>query len=115
METITIRRGDTYSYSMTFKTSGEVPAPVDLTGFTVWFTVRKCYASTAINSDLDAVISKEFTDGDASGVIVFDLGKSDTNIPAGSYLYDIQYDDASGHRKSTNPASFIVEPDVTRS
>ena len=62
---------------------------VDITGQTVYFTVKKKKGGST--SDSDALIAKTATLTDASnGVATVTITNSDTNIQPGEYYYDIR-------------------------
>lgn len=108
-----IKRGDTDSFSINFL--DENKAPIDLTGWTVWFTVRNTPADTLTQDDNDALISKKYTNLDKSGSIVVELSETETNKDAGTYYYDIQFKDKLGNISSTDTYRFIIKNDITRS
>jgi len=81
-----VTRGDTKSYQLKFK--DENGNAVDITGWTVYFTVKRKVNDT----DANAVIVKNVTSHtDASaGETVIALSCTDTNL-IGNYYYDIQF------------------------
>ena len=116
MATITDRRivrGDDDSFSILFKdNSGNL---LDLTNYTVWFTVRRYLPSTAIESDTDATISIMIDYFPNLGTVSIELTSEMTDIDSGNYYYDIQYKKPNGKIKSTGYFKFTVVDDVTRS
>lgn len=109
MEKIEVIRGDDLTIELAL--TEEDGTPVNLTGTTVFFTVKKKLA----DSDEDAVISKEVTDHTEpeNGVAVISLDNDETDIAAGIYHWDIQILNA-GKISSINYGIFRVIPDVTR-
>lgn len=85
--------------------------PINLTGSTVFFTVKK----NKTDVDNDAVIKKEITsfDDPTSGVALLELSKSDTDISPRSYYFDVQIKDSGGKISSSSVGRFIVSQDVT--
>jgi hypothetical protein len=83
---LSIKRGDTWSRTLYFEDGDG--APIDITGWTVFFTAK------AKVDDLDAaaVISKTITvfTNPTAGEAGISLSSTDTNQVIGSYLYDIQ-------------------------
>lgn len=69
-------RGDTVSYAMTFTTNS---VAMDITGATIWFTLKKSRNDT----DAQAVLQKELTSHSdpTHGITTMSLTSTDTNIP----------------------------------
>ena len=114
MKSITVKRNDTRDIPITFE-AGEL----DITGYTIWFTVREDIPDTSTSDDTDALIAikqlpAELTDP-TNGTTTITLSSSDTNIDVGKYKYDIQYETATGEIHSTDIGMFVVEGDITRS
>lgn len=84
--------------------------PVDITGGTVFFTVKK----NLYDSDNEAVIKKEITnfESPSEGKAILQLSRDDTDIVARDYYYDVQLvlDDKV---TSSDRGEFIVRHDVT--
>jgi len=83
---LSIKRGDTWSRTIYFEDEDGVA--IDITGWTVFFTVK----AKADDLDAAAVISKTitvFTDP-TNGEAGISLTSTDTNQTIGSYLFDIQ-------------------------
>ena len=85
-------RNTTKAYEVNFTKNG---TPEDITGWTVYFTVK----SKMSDSDLNAKIKKAITthDNPTTGVALIELTASDTDIVAGNYYYSIDYKDADGN------------------
>lgn len=103
-----IRRDDV-SFDLTFTdVDGD---PINLTGATVFFTVKK----RATDPDDEAEISKSITsfDDPTSGVALLELTTSDTDMSAGRYLFDIQLKTVDGKIVSSTAGNFLVTQDIT--
>jgi hypothetical protein len=104
-------RGDTHTINLTFSESGTA---VDITGYTVFFTVN---ASNSPTTDSAAVIEKSVTSHIAPtlGQTRITLDASDTDaITPGTYYYDIQLKDGSSNITSLPKDKFIIVSDITR-
>lgn len=91
------------------------PVPFDITGYTVTFTVK---APTALSSSSDAgaVIQKAVSSHTSQYNTVIALSSEDTRIPAGKYVYDIQFSDGNpDHTTSSRPQEIEFIEDVTKS
>lgn len=111
--TIIVNRGDDTGLTLTFKDENGVA--VDLTGSTLFFTVKNGdYADEA--DDTDAEIAKEVTthDDPTNGITSVSLTNSDTDLEAGDYVYDFQLKDSSNKIMSTQAGIFRVRADVTK-
>ncbi len=115
MSDLAIKRGDTTAFSILFTDSDG--AAIDLTGYTVWFTVRKTKPLTSVTDDTAADIAKELT-GQVTfptGEVVVSLTASDTTIDYGKYFFDIQYKTPGGGIYSSSVGTCLVSSDITRS
>ena len=105
-----LHRGDTDKYLLTFQ---DKPGnPVDITGTTIWFTIKVNCTFDDINASLQKKIT---THTDAlNGKSEIDLTHDDTNnLSPGIYYYDIQLVD--GDEVTTVLYGNIrILPDVTR-
>jgi len=113
MDDINIIRGDTDTITVTF--IDDAGDAIDLTGATVWLTVRRSVPATTIVDDTDALISKVFTTGDITGIATFDITKTDTTYDIAKYYYDVQYKDTSDKIITVGVANWNITYDVTRS
>jgi hypothetical protein len=106
---IEIIRGDDISFATTF--TDENGDAVNLTGSTVFFTVKEDYDKT----DAEAVISKSVIShtSPASGITSIVLTNSDTTITPGDYYWDIQIKDSNSKISSIKAGKFIVSADIT--
>ena len=107
-------RGDSDDFTITFQDSNG--NPIDITGYTVWFTVRSSMPSTSVSDDSDAVISVKNTTHSAPlfGESLISVSPDDTNIDPRTYYYDIQYKKPDGSIHSTGHYKYVVVKDVTR-
>jgi len=107
-------REDTDTFSITFATRNGTP--INITGYTIWFTVRSTIPATTITDDTDAIISKQAVlTSPALGVATVSVTSDDTNIDVGSYFYDIQYKKPDDSIYSSGAYNYIVKADITRS
>jgi hypothetical protein len=106
---LSVNRKTTKNFILTFTTSGSVQ---NITGWTVFFTVKKKTSQL----DTEASISKTITSHTTplSGITTITLTDTDTDIPSGDYVYDITYIDTSNNRKSTGVGTFRVMDYVTQ-
>lgn len=113
---ITVNRGDSLPITFYYTDSNDVA--INLTGYTLWFTVRKKIAPTSIKTDDDAVISVKQTGAQivspTDGMTIFSLTPEMTDVPPDTYIYDIQIKNTMGVIKSVSVDDFIVEGDGTR-
>lgn len=108
---ITLIRADDATYDVTIvDEDGEV---VDITGFTIKFTVRE--------NPLDSigVISKTTSSGisltdPTNGVCRITITSADSTIDPGRYIYDVEVTNLSGKKTTVIIDSFIIKPDVSR-
>ncbi len=115
MREFRIIRGDDYSSTITFTDqSGE---PINITGYTVFFTVKRKGTLKGSDTDTQAIIAKTITvhSDPTEGQTTLTLTNTETTIlPTGSFVADIQIKDDSGLIASSQVFSFRVLPDVTR-
>lgn len=103
-----IRRDDV-TFDLTFTdVDGD---PINLTGTTVFFTVKK----KSSDPDDEAFIEEEITvfDDPTSGVAQLQLSAAQTDIAAGRYLFDIQLKTVDGKIASSSVGNFFVSQDIT--
>lgn len=107
-------RGDTDSFTITFRDANG--NPIDITGYTVWFTVRSSVPKTSTTDNTDAVISVKNTNHSdpTNGQTLIAITSSDTEIDPKTYFYDIQYKKPDGTVHSTGYFKYIVSADITR-
>lgn len=103
MQDLNLVRKTTKTLKVTFSNSD---GPIDITGYTLYFTVKK----TPSQSDSLANIFKTVTThtNPTAGETQILLTPEDTDIPQGSYIYDLCYITSSNNRYSTVPKNFIV-------
>lgn len=107
---ISVIRGDDVTLTMTFRDSDG--NAIDITGGTVFFTVKKRLSQT----DAQAAIQKEVTSHSdpTNGQTRVALSKTDTDITPGVYKYDFQLRTAGGSIQSSSAGRFTVKRDVTQ-
>lgn len=104
-------RGDDHTINLTITDSD---GAVDLTGYTVFFTVND---SKEPASDASAVIQKDVTSHSSptTGQTAIQLDPADTaSVTPGTYWYDIQLKDGSGNITSFPKDRFTLVSDITR-
>lgn len=107
--TLEIYRGDDVSWDLIFKDSEGVP--IDITGYTFFFTVKENKADT----DDEALITKTVdthTDP-TNGETEINLSSTLTNITPGLFWYDIQQKDNIGKIKTLVVGRIRVHEDIT--
>lgn len=108
MDTITVIRGDSASFDITFKDRDG--NPINLTNATVFFTVK----SNVTDEEEDALITKDIVDfaNVETGVATVVLTPSDISS-VGEFFYDVQLKDGEGKISSSGVGRFIVNRDIT--
>lgn len=103
-------RGDHVSLPITITDSDDTA--VNLTGSTVFFTVKKQLEDV----DASAVIQKDITahSNPTAGETQIDLTSSDTDIDPGTYHWDLQIKDSLGNISSIHSEVLKVVDDVTK-
>ena len=109
---ITIIKRDSYSFPIIFKDAN--CAVMDITGYTLFFTVKTL--ANLDNADTSALIQKSITShtDPTHGESLITLTSTDTDQTAGTYYYDIQIKSPSGNISSCVKGEFIIEQDVTK-
>lgn len=112
-----IERGDSGTLNFTF-TQGS--GRYDITGATVYFTVRSLGTLidlTSTTDDTGASIAKsQSSHTDASnGETSISITKTDTTIAPGAYKYDVQIKTSGGDIFTIIKGDCIINSDVTRS
>ena len=109
---IEVVRGDDDVRTITFKDA--TGTAIDITGWTVFFTVKR--ADT--DADASAVLTKNITSHTTplSGITTLTLLNTDLDALSGVYVYDLQVktDDAPAKIYTIMKGPFIVHNDVTR-
>jgi len=113
---INIIRGNTTTFNILFKDNNG--AVMNITDYTVWFTVRATVPATSVHTDVGAVIAVKqlpaaLTDP-LIGKTTFTLTPTNTDIDPGIYVYDVQYSTDDDDRYSSAIGNFSVTPDITR-
>ena len=114
-------RGDTFQAPVVI-VDARTQQPIDVTGWTVWFTSKFAYQ----NPDLQAAFRADNIPGGAGGVTFVDAGLGQVLVvapPLATYgygdgptdlLYDVQVEDAGGVITTVEVGTLTVHPDVTR-
>lgn len=108
-----IKRWDQYNKAVEF--SDNLGAPVDITGATVYFTVRT--ESTIWDADdTTAIIQKDVTlHSDAiNWKTTIPLTSTDTDQTPWDYLWEIQIKFSSGDIRTTNTDTIRIVQDLTK-
>jgi len=104
-------RGDTFKKTLKF--TDENGNPIDITGWTVYFTVKKPAYVPDDSDDSEAL--KQIIINVASGTSgVCTISWENVDISPFEYAYDIQIKKATGEVLTMLYGKFIVEADVTR-
>ena len=107
---LSVYRGDTASITVTIVDSDG--AAFDLTGYTTKLTVK----NSADDNDAHAVIGPitATVATPASGIGIFALSITDTDVVVKEYVYDVQINDGSTDKKTVTKRTFTVTQDVTK-
>lgn len=102
--------GEDRSYTLTFTDDND--AAINITGYTIWFTVKENPADT----DANALIQKEITSHTtpASGITTITLTDDDTDVTLGNHYYDIQMMDTSALITTVLVGRFKVNRRITQ-
>jgi len=105
-----VTRGDSVDWDIYF--NDEHNANIDITGWTLFFTVK----DNAGQVDDDAKIKKDITThtDPINGKSTISLSSSDTANLLGNYLYDIQVKKSTGQIKTIAEGILVVSKDITR-
>ena len=110
-QAITMYRGD--GYPITLKLTDKITgAAIDLTGCSLIMTVSTLEYPPDNSTklfDVDGVLDTDPTTGRVS----FTPNPSDVAVP-GSYFYDIQLTNPSGHVRTVAKSTFAVFQDITK-
>lgn len=111
MNIMTIQKGNPYSAVITVTTNGSA---YDLTGKTVFFTLKKSNDYTA--NDAGALITKNITvhTNPTAGITTLILSDTQTNIAIGEYKADIRIYSAGGVKLNTETFLAKVVDIVTK-
>lgn len=107
-QTLEIFRRDYKTFTVTVKDSAK--AVVNLTDYDAKFTAKLKSTDTDAQAKIgpiDGTISAP-----ATGVISFTLTSTDTNIPAGTYFFDVQIS-KTGDVKTVAYGKLIIIQDIT--
>lgn len=110
MSNITIKKGNPYTATITVTDEGG--NAYDLTGKTVFFTVKKISDKTA--ADTSALITKDISShtNPSGGITTLSLTTSQTNIAVGVYKWDIRIYSASPAVQLNSDSGYCEVEDV---
>jgi hypothetical protein len=113
MATLTIKRATIYTATLTI-TNDVTGAAYDLTGKTVFFTVKKT-VSPSDTTDATYVIKKDITVHSAPtlGQTTLSLTAAETNVTAGNYIWDCKVF-VAGTNLNTDSGNCVIEGTVTK-
>lgn len=103
-KTITVVRSSTFVRTLNFTYEGN---PLDITGATVTFGVKKNPSDTSFIIQETAVLTDP-----SNGVAVITIASATTDISAKKYYYDIKLLEASGRVTLPPSQLFIIEQGV---
>jgi hypothetical protein len=87
-----IQKGTTKTYEIQFQKNG---APIDITGWTIFFTLKEKMSDTDANAIIKKTLNTPFELPNAvEGIALITLLTTDTNIDTKSYYYDITVQNA---------------------
>jgi hypothetical protein len=109
---LTMRRGDTVKLNITVTRGGSA---VDLTGASIWFTVKNAVTDADPGVFQKTVGSGIVVTNAAAGQAQITIANADTSAIVGSrtLLYDIQVKEAGGDITTVANGTITVSPDVT--
>jgi len=107
---LSIKRGDSWSKTMYF--NDENGNNIDITGWTIFLTVK----AKADDLDAAAVISKTITtfSDPTAGIAEISLTPTDTNQVIASYVYDIQVKTNVGEIYTIVEGILTITKDITQ-
>lgn len=115
MNKLQLRQGNDESLTITF--TDENGAAIDLTGCTVFFTVKPGpHLEDTDTTDAQAKITKTITSipNPTLGIVNIPLTSVQTNIPVGSYYYDIRIKYSDGKLSNSDVGACDVIKTVTK-
>ena len=103
-------RGTSIQETITVRVNG---APIDITGYTFYFTVKT--TPDDVVDDSTALIQKTWTthSNPTAGETILLVDAADTDIPKGTYFYDIQYKSPSGLVEGSGAKKFKILESAT--
>jgi len=106
---LVVIKGDTIP--LTFTVTDYLGTPIDLTGSTTKFTVKK----KVDDPDNKAIIAKSWSvhTSPTTGVTDIILSRDDTFRQPGTYFWDFQITGSGGAISTADLGEFIVKPHVT--
>lgn len=112
--TITIYRGDDFELPLQFWTDSAKTTPIDLTGCTIYFTVKKRADNDL--TDAAAIFTKTVTSHTNAAQGQTKVVGVPADMKAQSpkeYTYDIQLKDSGDKIKTLTKGTFVLEAEIT--
>lgn len=106
---IVVYRGDEFSMQLEFKDEDGVV--IDITGWTIFFTVKKKLDDPDTAAKLSVTVSP--TDP-TNGIALVTVPNTETDNLSGVYYYDFQFKKADGTIQTLVSGGITFEKDVTR-
>ncbi len=100
-----IKKKSTKSYEAVF-TNKQTGAPIDITGWTLYFTVKESMKDSDANAKIDIKIT-DHTDP-KNGKSLISLTKINTNLTAKSYYYSFDFKDDEENEDTLFEGFFVV-------
>jgi hypothetical protein len=79
---------DTKLYTFKIAKDG---VPVNITGWTIFFTVKQNYSDSDVNAKIAKVVVCPANSDSTNGIGYVSLTITDTNLPVGKYVYDFKF------------------------
>jgi hypothetical protein len=106
---IVVYRGDDFAMRLVFTDENE--AVIDITGWTIFFTVKR----REVDPDTKAVISVTISPTDpTNGIALVTVSNTITDVLSGLYYYDFQFKKADGTVQTLVDGGITFEKDITR-
>lgn len=105
-------RGDSYPKGYVI-VDEDTKLPIDITGYGFKFTVDSRKEPDDESTQQFQVVGAPDIDL-ASGKVTFTPSPSQTDIPPGSYYYDVEMTDSSSHIRTIRKDKFKLTQDITK-
>jgi hypothetical protein len=107
-----IVRGDDWTYNLAFYSDTAHTATINITGWTVFFTVKQHKTDTDAQASLSKTITTHVTP--TTGKSKITLTNIDTNLLNGNYYFDIQVKKSDGIVQTVTIGEIEFTTDITR-
>lgn len=114
---LNLTRGDTQTYTLQFNgsTAGTSGSAYDITGWTVYFTLKTDYNLADSAASLQKTVACTNGTSATNGIATIPIAASDTvNLSPGEYFFDIAVKTAANETYTVMKGMFDLEFDVTR-